>query len=76
MPLCVNPDHLFLGDAAINMDDASAKARLGRKLNPELVRQIRQEFAPGDGPAQAARMGISHSTLYAVVNRRIWKHVA
>lgn len=31
-PLCVNPDHLFLGDAAANIADMDAKGR--RKCNP------------------------------------------
>lgn len=26
-PICVNPDHLFLGDQALNMEDAAFKAR-------------------------------------------------
>lgn len=26
-PLCVNPDHLFLGDQATNMEDAALKGR-------------------------------------------------
>jgi hypothetical protein len=42
---CCNPDHLFLGTALDNYDDAIRKGRVdhaARKLTPEEVRQIRE----------------------------------
>ena len=35
VPLCVRPDHLFLGTQSDNMLDASRKRRLGQYVHPE-----------------------------------------
>lgn len=85
-PLCVNPEHLWLGDHLANMADKVKKGRgfhytpngIAGKLNDEIVRRIR-------------RMGwISHQTVFALakeygVGPKIiwdiskgtgWKHVS
>lgn len=46
-PSCVNPAHLFAGDAFANMQDASRKNRLNivlRKMDDDAVCQLRTEF--------------------------------
>lgn len=83
-PLCVNPEHLFLGTPADNVSDMWDKGRarpgvsLGEKhgmskLTSEVVKEIRE--SKERGTEIAARLGISTTTIYDVRNRRIWKHV-
>lgn len=82
-PTCVRPDHLFLGDQALNMADKVAKGRQtrgasnsGAKLTAETVRDIRRRYA--DGSLQrllAAEYGVTESLVSMVASRRIWKHV-
>src|SRR4051812_8680997 len=48
VPNCINPDHLFIGTHADNMQDAAAKKRMGRgKLTPDGVREIRRLVSEG-----------------------------
>jgi hypothetical protein len=81
-PVCVNPAHLFIGTHKDNMRDKVAKGRCNQarernnyaKLDPELVRQIREAVAAG-GTTQCAvaqRFGISESLVSVVVNGRRW----
>lgn len=48
-PACVNPSHLFLGDAADNMHDALRKKRRTKtvKIQHELIPQILEEYQLG-----------------------------
>ena len=85
-PCCVRPDHLFLGTQAENMQDAARKGRTGKakgetdgmaKLCRHCVKRIREEFANGEsGVRIAARYGVYFTTVYKVVRRETWKHVA
>lgn len=85
-PICVNPKHLFLGNAKINSDDKIKKGRFktergevryNAKLNPEKVRQIRTVFAKGGATISelANLYGVNNWTITNVVLRRRWKHV-
>lgn len=40
-PLCVRPDHLFLGTDADNMNDKAAKLRNRRSLTLQQIREVR-----------------------------------
>lgn len=48
-PFCINPDHLFLGDARINVQDMIAKGRAGWDVRPFVA-----------GPKRPALRGDSH----------------
>lgn len=84
-PLCVNPDHLFLGTHADNMKDMATKGRSGQrgnrswkaKLDPDKVRSIRRRIANGESTqADICReLGISSSVVSEVVSRKAWGHV-
>ncbi len=87
---CVNPAHLFLGDASANMQDCAAKGRLGfqqsprrgedhagSKLTARQVTQIREAFH-ASGVTQkelAVRFGVSASQMNNIVHCRHWKEV-
>jgi len=83
---CVNPEHLELGTQKDNMRDAIVRGRHAfgerhgmRRINDEIVRQIRARCVPGSresGQSALAReFGISQMQVWSIVNRRTWKHV-
>jgi hypothetical protein len=81
-PLCVNPDHLFLGDHYANMRDREKKGRARRcygekhsfaKLTEEDVKEIRA--TPRHTKGVAAKFGVSHGTLSDIRLGQLWKHV-
>jgi len=82
-PLCVNPDHLFLGTHAANMLNMVEKNRQargeqhgGHKLTEVDVRQIRRDCAGMTLREIAKKFGVySHSTIYKVLRGVTWKHV-
>jgi len=88
-PLCVNPDHLFLGTNADNVADKVSKNRQSKdttphgedcpwtKLTLEQVRQIRAEYVPYSKYANARvlgeRYGVEHSQILRIVHGIRWK---
>jgi hypothetical protein len=78
-PPCVNPAHLFLGDARSNAADMVAKGRAnqGKKLTAADVRTIRANYVPVRGAltALAARFGVDRRSIAEVVHGRTWKHI-
>ena len=88
-PPCVNPAHLFLGTAADNSQDASAKGRLDQqkyplkrreaisKLGIENVRIIKQLLVDGhrNGAALGRRYGVTKTTISYIKNGRTWADV-
>lgn len=81
-PRCVNPDHLFLGDAKANKADCVSKGRHIKgtdlywkaKLTPEQVRAIRADQRPSR--AVAHEYGVSDVNVQLIRKRAIWKHIA
>lgn len=84
-PACCNPDHLFLGTAAENNADKSAKGRnvapVGEqsgnaKLNRDAVLDIRRQVAAGVKRSQICRQyGVSRSAICDIVKGRRWRHL-
>lgn len=80
-PLCVRPDHLFLGTHADNMQDMVQKGRMHlrnhTKLTAEKVIAIRQRYSSG-GITQsqlAKEYEVKLDCIDRVINRRTWKHI-
>lgn len=83
--LCVNPDHLFLGNYGENYQDAKSKDRHSRgerhgnrKLSDEDVVAIRDAYRArkhGDMPLLAERFGVSVSTIHGIGRGEAWKHI-
>lgn len=79
-PSCVNPDHLFLGNAQDNVNDMRSKKRdqngirIGSsKLSPNDVKIIRES---ADTQVNIAKeWGINQVTVSRIKNRKIWKHI-
>ena len=81
-PLCVNPDHLFLGTQKDNAQDRNRKGRNANvkgtrhplcRLSPEQIVAIR-----ADKRVQtiiAKDFGISQSHVSAIKNKRFWSHI-
>lgn len=82
-PPCVNPDHLFLGTRKDNSLDMHAKHRNNQpkgeasavsKLTDKAVRNIRKNsHLPASSFVE--KYGVTRATIYAVRQKRTWKHV-
>lgn len=79
-PICVNPDHLFLGDQRSNMDDKVSKARQDRgdqhgmhKLSEQDARAIKAD--PRKHAEIASQYGVSYVTVSDIKRGRSWRHL-
>lgn len=83
-PGCVNPEHLFLGDPAINCADKIAKGRLRygtsrgeshgcAKLTETQVFEIRDSVGPSRVVAE--KYGVSGRQVRDIRARRVWRHI-
>lgn len=87
-PLCVNPDHLFLGTMADNMADKVSKGRqrngvtLGEsshiaKLDMPTARDIRAQGAGGVSQrALAKKYGVTKNAINLVLQNKTWREDA
>jgi HNH endonuclease len=84
-PNCVNPNHLFLGDAQANVDDMINKGRAARQVGtmvpsaklheshiPEIFRMRSNGALLSD---IASRFGVAAQTIDSALKRRTWRHV-
>jgi hypothetical protein len=90
VPICVNPDHLFLGTATDNMRDAAKKGRMNWK--PGETRKMKVGSAHHSskvsetdviairesnekGVVLARRYGITPTVVSKIRRRLLWRHV-
>ena len=82
-PLCVNPDHLFLGTPADNVADMDAKGRRkcapqkheqnGRaKLDSRAVALLRRLYPVFSGKKLSKIFGIGKTQTYRIINGEQW----
>lgn len=86
VPLCVNPDHLFLGTHADNVADKISKGRQGppprgelsgkAKLTEAKVVQIRALRGRLSQREIGNLFGVAKGTITGIQNGDTWRHVA
>lgn len=85
IPLCVNPDHLWLGTDMDNTIDKLSKRRQTNrrgadhgmaKLSEDEVLQIRELMKHGaSGKKLAKEYGVSDTLIYYIHHRKLWKSI-
>ena len=80
-PACVNPDHLFIGTAALNVADKVAKGRHlygakvpSAKITDEIAAKIKL-LQSEPTRVLAAMFGLSRQSVADIIYGRTWKHV-
>ena len=85
-PVCVNPNHLFVGSALDNMRDMARKGRgsslrgekaNGVKLSEAEVLKIRALYTSEGGTYKdlADLFGVSATHIRGLILRKVWKHI-
>ena len=79
-PLCVNPDHLYVGSNMTNTEDKLKRNRLGKMgqkhLTPDTVRAIRYRHAEGETVcALADEYSISPRMIRYICAKHAWRDV-
>ena len=81
-PLCVRPDHLFLGTPADNIQDMMRKNRkrcgeasTNAKLNALQTRIIRKLRGLVSQPFTGQLFNVSRSTIYDIQAGKTWRHI-
>lgn len=81
IPLCVNPDHLSLGDHRKNAAEAVARGRTARgmrrssTLTDDNVREIRKLATTATQSTIAARFGLHQSSVSLIQSGKRWGHI-
>ena len=80
-PICVRPEHLFIGTHHDNLDDMKNKGRSNRgskhgmsKLTEHDVEEIRKSPKPIN--QLSSMYGVCRGAIEHILARRRWKHVA
>ena len=77
-PLCVRPEHLFLGTCADNMADKVVKGRSHAKrtrLTEQDVRDIRVAVQRRSYRAVARQYGVRHAVIGRIARRMTYVHI-
>ena len=82
--VCVNPAHLYSGNADTNGADAAARAPLPTgeannksKLTERDIKEIRLRYEKGEAQTTLGKdYGVSGVTVGQIVRRKTWRHVA
>ena len=82
--LCVNPNHLYLGDRASNARDAITRGQQARgermgssKLTNKDAIRIRKEYETGkiSQSKLGKENGVTQQTVCSLLSRETWKHI-
>ena len=84
IPLCVNPEHLFLGTQKDNCSDAQQKRRhshgekhgMHRLTEVDVLEVLAAKRAGETGVAIAKRFDVTTTTISAIWTGRSWKYVS
>lgn len=77
-PMCVNPDHLWLGTNRENLQDMVKKGRTGergRKFNRNKAATIRFLSESFSTKEIAAFYSVKPRAIRNIINRKTWKHI-
>jgi hypothetical protein len=79
-PLCVNPDHLFLGTTQDNTSDRVKKDRSAKgekngdsRLTDDQVKSIKSSLE--SVTELSKKYKVSRTTVYKIKNRQSWQHI-
>lgn len=73
-PLCVRPDHLFLGDQFSNIQDAKEKGRMAPiRIRDEVIEKIREEYIPWKVSLRklSRKYGVDPGYIYRIIQREV-----
>ena len=75
-PLCINPDHLFLGTFSDNLQDCHNKGRKNHPrglTNEQAVAILAHHTAGISVPDIATKFSVGHQTVYGIVRGELYK---